>query len=102
MIKSKNNIIPFSILKNSQYNLIIFPQEKISSLEKLMFLIKRSLNIKCIILDKEAQLKYWEIIRQIYMQKLINHYVYLKKWTRFEHFNREGQKIKSVDITDLK
>jgi type I restriction enzyme M protein len=86
------------ILKDSKYNLSLFTTEKIASLEKNIFEKKEKPFIKCIIRDKDIQLKPEEIVRQLYTAKLINYYGYPKKKIKFEHPVTFGKQKKSADI----
>ena len=86
------------ILKDSQYNLLIFKDEEIKALEKTIIVKKDKPYVNCIIREKEVQLKPEEVVRQLYAIKLINDYGYPKQRIRFEHPVRFGRETKSADI----
>jgi hypothetical protein len=87
-----------SILKDTNYNLSIFDETEIKSLESQIKLKKGKPYINCIIRDKEVQLKPEEVVRQLYTMKLINDYAYPKKRIRFEHPVQFGRETKAADI----
>ena len=90
-----------SILKDTNYNLLIFTEPEIRSLESKIISRDGKAYINCIIRDKEIQLKPEEVIRQLYATKLINVYGYPKKRIKFEHSVSFGREIKSADIVIL-
>ena len=94
----KENITLASILKDSNYNLSLFTETDIKTLESKIKVRKDKPYIDCIIRDKEVQLKPEEIVRQLYAVKLINEYGYPKKRIRFEHPVQFGRETKSADI----
>ncbi|MDQ7090958.1 MAG: N-6 DNA methylase [Methylococcales bacterium] len=54
--------------------------------------------IKCIVREKDIQLKPEEIVRQLYAARLINEYGYPKKRLAFEYSVNFGREKKSADI----
>ncbi len=86
------------ILKDSNYHLSIFKEEDIRSLESNIKEKKGKPYIKCIIRDKEIQLKPEEIVRQLYAKKLIEHYGYNKNRIIFEYPVSFGREKKKADI----
>ncbi len=98
MGNSKDKITLLSILKDSQYNLSIFSSEEITVLEEAILLKKDKPYIKCLIREKDIQLKPEEIVRQLYTSKLINDYGYPKHRIKFEHAVAFGRQTKSADI----
>ena len=54
--------------------------------------------VKCIIRDKDIQLKPEEIVRQLYAARLLNQYGYPKKRLAFEYQVTFGREKKSADI----
>jgi len=98
MANGRNNIKLTSILKDSNYDLSLFAEADIKSIESKIKVQKNKLYVDCIIRDKEVQLKPEEIVRQLYTLKLINVYGYPKKRIRFEHPVQFGHETKSADI----
>ena len=77
------NDILQTILKDSNYNLLLFSAEEIETLRAGIF-TKTAKNkeiafIKCVIRNKEIQLKSEEIVRQLYATRLIGLYGHPKK-----------------------
>ncbi|MFC1875426.1 type I restriction enzyme HsdR N-terminal domain-containing protein [Chloroflexota bacterium] len=94
-----NNILNLaSILKDSNYSLSMFTEPEIERLESNIIPKEGKAYIKCIIRDREIQLKPEEIIRQLYTSKLINTYGYSKQRIKLEHPVSFGRETKSVDI----
>ena len=91
-----------NILKDSNHCLSLFSEEEISNLSKKVFTKKtrgkKTEYIKCIVRDKDIQLKPEEIVRQLYAARLINIYGYPKKRLAFEYPVNFGREIKSADI----
>jgi type I restriction enzyme M protein len=98
MANAKNVITLVSILKDSNYDLSLFPPSDVKALEAKIKFVKKKPYIDCIIREKEIQLKPEEVVRQLYTLKLINEYGYPKKRIRFEHPVQFGREIKSADI----
>ena len=86
------------ILKDTNYNLSLFAKADIEALQTQIKVQNNKPYIKCIIRDKDVQLKPEEAVRQLYTTKLINGYGYPKNRIRFEHPIRFGREIKSADI----
>ncbi len=86
------------ILKDSNYNLSLFNEKDIKTLESKIKVQKDKPYIDCIIREKAVQLKPEEVVRQLYTVKLINEYGYLRKRIRFEHPVPFGRETKSADI----
>ncbi|PID77298.1 MAG: hypothetical protein CSB24_02060 [Deltaproteobacteria bacterium] len=99
-----------TILKDSNYNLALFSADEIESLHKEVFTKttrgKETPYIKCIVREKDIQLKPEEVVRQLYTARLINEYGYPKKRLSFEHYflyttpPLAGTRI--VDVTERK
>lgn len=91
-----------TILKDSNYDLALFSVGEIESLRKVVFTKttrgKETPFIKCIVRDKDIQLKPEEIVRQLYAARLINSYGYPKKRLAFEYSVNFGREKKSADI----
>ncbi|WP_423909619.1 type I restriction enzyme HsdR N-terminal domain-containing protein [Candidatus Spongiihabitans sp.] len=91
-----------SILKDSNYHLALFAADEITALqEKVLAKSARGKEmpfVKCIVRDKDIQLKPEEIVRQLYAAMLINQYGYPKTQIKFEHSVTFGKEKKSADI----
>ncbi len=99
-----------SIIKDSNHNLSLFPNEglslfsdeKIEALRQKVFIKevrgKEIPFINCVVRDKDIQLKPEEVVRQLYAIKLIDQYGYPKKRIAFEHPVTFGREKKSADI----
>ncbi|MFA4956757.1 MAG: N-6 DNA methylase [Candidatus Methanoperedens sp.] len=91
-----------TILKDSNYHLSIFTIEEIDSLRGKIFFKtvrgKESAFVKCIIREKDIELKPEEIVRQLFAARLMQMYVYPKKRLAFEYPINFGREIKSADI----
>ena len=85
-----------TILKDSNYHLDLFTDDEIQELRKKIFIKpvrgKETPHIKCIIRNRDVQLKPEELIHQLYTTRLLNQYGYSEEHVRFEHpvnFGRE-------------
>jgi type I restriction enzyme M protein len=91
-----------TILKDSNYHLSIFTKEEIEALRGKIFMKtvrgKESAFVKCIVRDKDIELKPEEIVRQLFAARLMQEYVYPKKRLAFEYPINFGREIKSADI----
>lgn len=91
-----------TILKDSNYHLALFSAGEIEALRKVIFTKttrgKETPYIKCIVREKDIQLKPEEIVRQLYAARLINEYGYPKKRLAFEYAVNFGREKKSADI----
>ena len=94
-----------TILKDSNYHLALFSEGEIESLRNKVFLKtirgKEAPFVKCIVRDKDIQLKPEEIVRQLYAERLIRNYRYPKKRLAFEYPVNFGREKKSADIVIL-
>ena len=86
------------ILKDSHYNLTLFDSQLISELEQQITTKDGKPYVICAIRDKEIVLKPEEVVRQLYLMKLIKEYGYPKKRIALEHAISFGREIKSADI----
>ena len=91
-----NNDIIQSVLKDSNYRLNLFSGNEIASLQDNVFTKtvrgKEVPYVKCIVRDKDVQLRPEEIVRQLYTARLIAQYGYARKRLAFEFpvsFGRE-------------
>lgn len=91
-----------TILKDSNYNLLLFSDEEVEALRQKVFTKetrgKETPFINCIVRDKEIQLKPEEVVRQLYATRLIEQYGYPKKRLAFEYAVTFGREKKSADI----
>ncbi len=91
-----------TILKDSNFHLALFSTDEIEALRKEVFTKttrgKETPYIKCIVREKDIQLKPEEIVRQLYAARLISDYGYPKKRLAFEYSVNFGREKKSADI----
>jgi len=91
-----------TILKDSNYHLTLFTEDEINKLREKVFTQtlrgKETSFIKCIVRDKDIQLKPEEIVRQLYAARLIKKYGYPKKRLIFEYSVNFGREKKKADI----
>ncbi len=91
-----------TILKDSNYHLALFTTDEIDALRQQIFTKehrgKETPFVKCIVRDKDIQIKPEEIVRQLYAARLINEYGYPKKRLAFEYAVNFGREKKSADI----
>ena len=90
------------ILKDSNYSLNLFHPAEIQALrERIVFQEIRGEqkpHVTCLIRNKEILLKPEEIVRQLYLFKLIYHYNYPKNRIAVEHPVSFGRQTKYADI----
>lgn len=90
------------ILKDSNYKLTLFSEEAKKRLIKRATEKetkgKKQYVVNCLIREKEIILKPEEIVRQLYLDKLINEYKYPAERIRLEHPIHFGREVKSADI----
>ncbi|WP_300718679.1 N-6 DNA methylase [Helicobacter sp. UBA3407] len=92
-----------NILSDSNYALDIFSQDCIERLESKIITKETktgalSYYIPCLIRNKEIKLTPEEIIRQLYLDKLINEYQYPKSRIQVEYAVHFGREVKRADI----
>lgn len=89
-------------LKDSNYHLSLFSGDEIATLREKIVVKeskgKKTPFVTCIVRDKAIQLKPEEIVRQLYMARLIEQYGYPKKRLAFEYSVNFGREKKSADI----
>ena len=89
-------------LSGSNYHLSFFKKSDIDELKKKVFIKaakgKKVQFVRCLIRDKDIQLKPEEIVRQLYAMRLIHQYGYPKKRLAFEQAVNFGRETKSADI----
>ena len=91
-----------TILKDSRHNLTLFPSQDVENLRNRVFMktyggTERPY-VKCLIRDRDIQLKPEEIVRQLYAARLIDHYGYPKGRLAFEYPVNFGVQVKKADI----
>lgn len=90
------------ILKDSHYNLSLFSIDEINALREKIFTKdarkKETPFVRCIVREKDVQLKPEEIVRQLYAARLIDYYGYPRKRLAFEHPVNFGREKKKADI----
>ena len=91
-----------TIFKDSNYHLALFSEDEIDNLRTRIFLKmtrgKETPHVRCIVRDKDIQLKPEELVRQLYAARLINQYGYPKNRLGFEHPVNFGREKKKADI----
>jgi len=91
-----------TILRDSNYDLSVFRPEEIDWLHKRVILKKvkhrETPYVRCIIRNKDIQLKPEEVVRQLYANRLIEQYGYPAKRIYFEYQVSFGREKKSADI----
>lgn len=90
------------ILKDSEYKLELFSQKAIENLEEKI-VIKEGKTAPnyyatCLVRDKQIKLTPEEIIRQLYLDKLMNEYGYPKSRIQVEYSVHFGREVKRADI----
>ena len=88
------------ILKDSNYHLDLFDTSEIQDLRQRIDGKKRPITY-CPIRRKAVQLKPEELIRQLYVERLLNRYHYPRERVRFEHLVNFGREKKRADIVIL-
>ena len=88
------------ILKDSNYHLDLFDTSEIQSLRQRIEGKKTPITY-CPIRGKAVQLKPEELIRQLYVERLLNRYHYPRERVRFEHLVNFGREKKRADIVIL-
>lgn len=86
------------IIRDTNYNFSIFDKKYVDELENSITIKENKPYVKCIIRDREILLKPEEVVRQLYLMKLIQDYGYPKKRIVVEHPINFGREVKSADI----
>lgn len=90
------------ILQDSNYKLDLFSEESIQYLEdKIINKVsenKTNYYTTCLIREKEIKLNPEEIVRQLYLYKVINEYKYPKSRIQVEYSVHFGREVKRADI----
>lgn len=97
------NMIISKITAESNYKIAQFTETEIAEVEKLISVRqdkngKESYSIRCQIRDKEIKLTDEELVRQLYLNKLINTYHYPKDKMELEYCVSFGREKKRADI----
>ena len=91
-----------TILHDSNYRLSLFEESEIEDLRARVFNksvgSKELPHVKCIVRNKDIQLKPEEIVRQLYASRLMNQYGYQKSRLVFEYPVNFGRQRKKADI----
>ncbi|MHB1334800.1 MAG: N-6 DNA methylase [Candidatus Humimicrobiaceae bacterium] len=87
-----------NILKGSNYSLSLFDHPLVRELENSVKILGDKPYVTCIIRNKDILLKPEEVVRQLYLMKLIKEYNYPKKRIALEHPISFGREVKSADI----
>ena len=89
-----------TILRDSNYHLDLFDTSEIQNLRQRIEGEKTPITY-CPIRGKAVQLKPEELIRQLYVERLLNRYHYPRERVRFEHLVNFGREKKRADIVIL-
>ena len=91
-----------TILKDSNFDLSLFTEQEVETLRNKVFTKitrgKETAFVTCAIRNKDIQLKPEEIVRQLYVARLIEQYSYPRQRIAFEHKVTFGREKKSADI----
>lgn len=95
--------MPFEqILKDSDYSLSLFTPEEIKAVENRVSVRptrgKDTYFVRCLVRDKDVQLKPEEVVRQPYLYRLMNAYDYPKQRIAVEFPVKFGSATKKADI----
>ena len=86
-----------AVMNGTNYRLTQFSQSSVDALENRIFMKKGKPFVKCLVRDKDIQVKPEEAVRQLYIEKLMTEYGYPKERMELErqiHFGRETQRGK--------
>ena len=90
------------LFDNTKYNSKIFTDEEVKAIEEKIYTKqlrdKETPYIKCLIRNKEIQLKPEEAVRQLYIYRLIHTYGYSTDQIAVEHAVHFGRETKRADI----
>ncbi len=91
-----------TLLKDSRYHLELFTEAELAALrakiQKQIVKGKEVPFVNCAVRNKAIQLKPEELIRQLYVQRLVNHYGYTKDRLALEYPVSFGRETKRADI----
>lgn len=86
------------IMSGSNYKLSQFTTESIERLEQRIIYKNGKYYVECLVREKNVQIKPEEVVRQLYIDKLINEYGYPKERMELEHQIHFGRETKRADI----
>ena len=93
------------VLSDTNYHLNLFGADEINALRERVTIKthrgKETPFVRCVVRDKDIQLKPEEIVRQVYASRLINQYGYPTTRLAFEHPVNFGLEQKKADIVIL-
>ena len=91
-----------TLLKDSRYHLELFTEAELAALRERMFTQtvagKPHAFVTCAVRNRPMRLKPEELIRQLYVQRLVNHYGYTKDRLALEYPVSFGRETKRADI----
>ncbi len=87
-----------NIIKDTNYSFSLFDKSYIDELEKKITIKDGKPYVTCLIRDKEIVLKPEEVVRQLFLMKLIKEYGYPKTRIALEHPIHFGRETKAADI----
>lgn len=87
-----------NIIKDSDYSFTLFSKSLVDDLDQSIKIKDGRPYVTCVIRDKEIVLKPEEVVRQLYLMKLIKDYSYPKKRIALEHPIHFGREVKFADI----
>lgn len=87
-----------SIIKESNYKLTQFSDEAINAIEDNIILKNGKTYVKCLVRNKDILLKPEEIVRQLYIYKLVHEYGYPVERMELERVINFGREKKRADI----
>ena len=101
MVNARLDVIQ-QVLHDSNYRLAVFKEAEIEELRDRITLKprrgKETPFVRCIVRDKDIQLKPEEVVRQLYAARLINDYGYSKSRLAMEYHVTFGSRGASADI----
>jgi type I restriction enzyme M protein len=90
------------ILKDSNYKLSQFKPKEVDWLEQSIFIKETKKGdtpyVRCLVRNKEIQLKPEEVIRRLYLKVLLEHYQYPVSRLTVEYGVNFGREVKRADI----
>jgi type I restriction enzyme M protein len=86
------------IFKNTNYGDSLFKPEEIAAIEARITAKKEIPFITCLVRNKDMKLTPEEVVRQLYLYRLINHYGYPASRMKVEYPVHFGRDVKKADI----
>lgn len=87
-----------AVMNGTNYRLTQFSQSSVDALENRIFMKKGKPFVKCLVRDKDIQVKPEEAVRQLYIEKLMTEYGYPKERMELERQIHFGRETKRADI----